>query len=94
MKTEYEEYRDTGIVGAYDPEKAVFRQTEGGGINTIFRDSSYWDTEEGFVSERDMLIGGKAFQVTSLFPAEVSVTPTDKLLSLIDTDLAKTAHSA
>ena len=94
MKTEYEEYRDTGIIGAYDPEKAAFRQTEEGRINTIFRDSSYWDTEEGFVSERDMLIGGKAFQVTSLFPAEVSVTPTDKLLSLIDTDLAKTAHSA
>lgn len=94
MKTEYEEYRDTGIVGAYDPAKAVFRQTEDGGVSTIFRDSSYWDTAEGFISERNMLVGGKVFRITSVFPVEAGATPTDKLLSLIDADLSKESHSA
>jgi hypothetical protein len=94
MRTEYEEYRDTEIVGAYDPEKAVFRQTGDGGINTIFRDSSYWDTEEGFISERNMLVGGKVFHITSVFPGKAEATPTDKLLSLIDADCSKNAHSA
>lgn len=94
MKTEFEEYRDTGILGAYAPENVVLRKAESGGVNTIFRDSSYWNTAEGFLSERSMLIGGKVFHVTSVFSSEADMTPTDKLLSLIDSDLAKEAHSA
>ena len=41
-----------------------------------------------------MLIGGKVFHVTSVFPMHATAKPTDKLLSLIDTDLKKEAHSA
>ena len=41
-----------------------------------------------------MLIGGKVFHVTSVFPMAATATPTDKLLSLIDKDLKKEAHSA
>ena len=41
-----------------------------------------------------MLIRGKVFHVTSVFPAEATVTPTDKLLSLIDAEFAEQGHSA
>ena len=94
MRTEYEEYRDTGMLGGYCPEHAFLRDAGNGAVVTSFRDASYWQREDHMVSERDILIGGKAFHVTSVFPAEGSATPTDKLLSLIDADLAKTAHSA
>lgn len=93
MKTEFEEYRDTGILGAYATEKAVLREAKDGGVNTIFRDSSYWNTEEGFLSERKMLIDGRVFHVTSVFPQEAKARPTDKLLSLIDSDLVKEAKN-
>ena len=36
----------------------------------------------------------KVFHVTSVFPAEAVATPTDKLLSLIDAELAAQRHSA
>ena len=88
MRTEYEEYRDTGMLGGYCPERAVLRDDGNGSVTTN------WQRDDHTVSERQMLIGGKVFQVTSVFPTEVSATPTDKLLSLIDTDLAKEAHSA
>ena len=41
-----------------------------------------------------MLIEGKVFHVISVFLMEATATPTDKLLSLIDTDLKKETHSA
>ena len=41
-----------------------------------------------------MLIRGKVFHVTSVFPSEAIATPTDKLLSLIDAELAAQRHSA
>jgi hypothetical protein len=44
---------------------------------------------EGFVGERNMLIEGRVFHVTSVFPLEAKTTPTDKLLSLIDYGLTK-----
>ena len=94
MRTEYEEYRETGMLGGYCPERAVLRDNGNGSVATSFRDTAYWQRDDHTVSERQMLIGGKVFQVTSVFPTEVSATPTDKLLSLIDADLAKEAHSA
>ena len=30
MRTEYEEYRDTGMLGGYDPGGAILRETESG----------------------------------------------------------------
>ena len=94
MRTEYEEYRDTGMLGGYRPERAVLRDDGNGSVATSFRDTAYWLKDDHAVSERQMLIGGKVFQVTSVFPSKTSATPTDKLLSLIDADLAKEAHSA
>ncbi len=94
MRTEYEEYRDTGMLGSYDPNKAVLRQEDANKVAATFRDTTYWFQDDGFTGTREMLIGGKVFHVTSVFPSETKATPTDKLLSLIDADLAKEAHSA
>lgn len=94
MRTEYEEYRETGMLGGYCPERAVLRDDGNGSVATNFRDTAYWLKDDHTISERQMLIGGKVFQVTSVFPSKTSTTPTDKLLSLIDANLAKEAHSA
>ena len=94
MRTEYEEYRDTGMLGGYDPDRATLRETENGEVLTSFRDTSYQHQDDYNITQREMLIGGKVFHVTSVFQIDATATPTDKLLSLIDTDLKKEAHSA
>ena len=94
MRTEYEEYRATGMLGGYDPNGALLRETESGEVLTSFRDTSYQHQDDHIINQREMLIGGKVFHVTSVFPMDATATPTDKLLSLIDTDLKKEAHSA
>ena len=94
MRTEYEEYRETGMLGGYDPDRAMLRETENGEVLTSFRDTSYQHQGDHNINQREMLIGGKVFHVTSVFPIEATATPTDRLLSLIDKDLKKEAHSA
>ena len=94
MRTEYEEYRDTGILGGYDPDGALLRETESGEVLTSFRDTCYQHQDDHIINQREMLIEGKVFHVTSVFPMDATATPTDKLLSLIETDLKKEAHSA
>ncbi len=94
MRTEYEEYRETGMLGGYDPDRTMLRKTENGEVLTSFRDTCYQHQGDHNINQREMLIGGKVFHVTSVFPMEATATPTDKLLSLIDADLKKEAHSA
>ena len=94
MRTEYEEYRETGMLGGYDPDRAMLRETENGEVLTSFRDTSYQHQGDHNINQREMLIGGKVFHVTSVFPMEATATPTDRLLSLIDADLKNEAHSA
>ena len=50
--------------------------------------------EDCITKQREMLIGGRRFCITSVFPAEPSATPTDKLIACIDAELEKEAHSA
>ena len=94
MRREYEKFRDTGMLGGYDPGRALLQETESGEVLTSFRDTCYQHQGDHNINQREMLIGGKVFHVTSVFPMEATATPTDKLLSLIDTDLKKEAHSA
>lgn len=94
MKKDYEEYRDTGVLGSYHPEMAVLREQRGGEVLTTFRDTNYQQREDRMESQRKMVIRGKVFLVTSVFPSEVIATPTDKLLSLIDAELFDQSHSA
>lgn len=86
--TELQEYMTTGMLGGYRPENAVLRQ-EDDGVNTMFRDTSVWERDGYFVRERKMLIEGKGFRVTSVFPSHPTATPTDKMLELIDAELKK-----
>ncbi len=90
MKTEFEEYINTGMLGAYHPEAAIIRQTDDGDVVTIFHDTSHF----GSAKDRDMVIEGRVFHVTSIFAQEPTATPTQKLLVLIDTELAKESRSA
>ena len=94
MRTEYEEYRETGMLGRYDPDRAMLQKTKNGEVLTSFRDTCYQHQDDHMINQREMLIGGKVFHVTSVFPMAATATPTDKLLSLIDKDLQKEAHSA
>ena len=94
MKKDYEEYRDTSVLGNYHPEMAVLREQRSGEVLTTFRDTNYQQQEDYLESQRKMLIRGKVFYVTSPFPAETIATPTDKLLSLIDAELSDWSHSA
>ena len=89
--TELQEYMTTGMLGAYHPEYAILRQEEDG-VNTFFRDASFWKREGCFVCERKMLIGGRSFHISSVFPDHPTATPTDKMLKLIDTKLKKDTH--
>ena len=94
MKKAYEEDRDTGMLGGYDPGGALLRETESGEVLTSFRDTCYQHQGDHIINQREMLIEGKVFHVISVFLMEAIATPTDKLLSLIDTDLKKKTHSA
>lgn len=93
MKSELEVYMETGVLGGYRPERAVMRK-ERDGVSTAFRDASCWERPEGTVMERDMVIQGRRFHVTSVFPGGGEATPTAKLLSLIDADLEKSSGAA
>ena len=45
------------------------------------------------VREREMLIKGKRFIISSVFLSDAKATATDKMLSLIDEDLGRDAKS-
>ena len=93
MKTDYEEYKETGMIGAYYPERAFHRRSDGGVITT-YRDCKYRITDDICTKERTMVINGKTYLVTSVFPLEPSATPTEKMLSYIDSELEKAAKTA
>ena len=92
--TELEEYRQTGMLGGYKPQCAHLYHTEGGKVATTFRDTAYWKQDGCAVHEREMYIGGRLFQITSVFPDAPTATPTDTMLSLIDMALEKDHRSA
>lgn len=86
---EYDDYLTTGILGAYHPENAVLRESGDGGVDTIYRDSEYTIDENYCTSERRMMIKGRRFAISSVFPVNATSTPTDKMLALIDADMEK-----
>ncbi len=90
MRTEFEEYISTGMLGTYRPEVATVRRMEDGSVDTIFTDTAQTDS----TWDREMLIEGRGFHTTSVFAGEPTATPTEKLLALINTELAKESHPA
>ena len=51
MKSEFEVYRETGILGGYIPERAIGLRNENM-ITPIYRDTSYHETERGMELRR------------------------------------------
>lgn len=92
MKSEYEEYLETGMIGAYHPERAFVKHCENGVITT-YRDCDHQISDSGFVWERLMVVNDKPYLVTSMFPTYTTSTPTEKMLAYIDSELAKDAKS-
>ena len=82
-------YLETGILGAYETAEVAWEEESAGKTALCFDDATvYFDTEQ-VRTERRMDIEGRRFRVSSVFPADVDCTPTDKLLGLIDTELKK-----
>ena len=86
--TELQEYVTTGMLDSYQPGRAVLQLAEAG-VRTSFRDTIHREVEEREIHERRMLIGGKCFHISSVFPDHPTATPTDKMLGLIDAELKK-----
>lgn len=90
-KKDWETLRDTGILGAYQPEEVALQELPSGEVLPLFSDTELWEYPGRLVRKREMVIGGKVFHITSVFSGEdtSSTTPTGKLLSHIDRQLQK-----
>lgn len=89
MKSDFERYRETGILGGYVPEQ-VTGFLEDDRITPVYRDTSYLGTEKGIELHREMLVGGRVFIIRSILSAaENAKTPTEQMLDIIDSDLGK-----
>ncbi|MCB6366343.1 hypothetical protein LI291_09175 [Intestinibacillus massiliensis] len=89
MKSEFEVYMETGILGDYMPERAIGLRGENT-ITPIYRDTFYHEMEHGMELRREMIVGGRKFFVRSIFStAEKATTPTEQMLQIIDSDLGK-----
>lgn len=86
---EYKEYLETGILGSYKPESAIIKKSDSGASVAVFPHSTYTLTDDTCTREREMLIKGKRFIISSVFPLDARATATDKMLALIDADLQK-----
>ena len=86
-------YLETGMLGSYRPESAIVKKSDSGAAFAVFRDSTYTLDDDTCTREREMLIKGKRFIISSVFPVKAKATATDKMLVLIDADLQKDAKS-
>ena len=87
-------YLDTGILGAYETAEVVCDELVDGKYAPCFEDAMVvFGTEQTHIDRR-MDIGGRSFRIRSVFPTGTEITPTDRLLKLIDTELEKDARTA
>ncbi|MCM1149746.1 MAG: hypothetical protein NC319_06645 [Butyricicoccus sp.] len=93
MRSDFEEYMETGMVGAYCPDKTVLRK-ETNGIITVYRDTAYTSHDTHMDGQRVLMVGERSFFITAVFPTEAQCSPTDKLLKYIDADMGKSAERA
>ena len=80
-------YLETGILGAYETAEVDSDEEQDGKYVPCFDDSLIiFDSDFNRITRR-MMVGGKAFRVSSIFPAAGISTPTERMLRLIDSDL-------
>lgn len=81
------------VLGAYETTEVVWDEVVDGKCAPCFEDALVvFGTEQTHV-DRMMDIDGRSFRIRSVFPA-IGHTPTDKLLTLIDTELKKDTRTA
>ena len=73
---------DTGL---YEENRPVIYRN-GDNVRTVYRDTAVTMTDTQCFSERKMVVDGKTFYVKSIFPVLPTSTPSQELISLIDTD--------
>ena len=90
-KKDRETLRNTGMLGAYQPEEVSLQELPSGEILSLFWDTELWEYPGQLVRKREMVIGGKVFHIASVFQGgeKNPSTPTGKLLSHIDRQLQK-----
>jgi hypothetical protein len=86
-------YLETGVLGAYETTDVAHEEEENGRCAPCFEDATIFFSKVQTTAVRSMCIEGRRYRVCSVLPA-MGHTPTDKLLTLIDTDLEKGAHNA
>jgi len=86
-------YLETGVLGAYETTEVVHEEEENGKFAPCFDDATVFFDKAQTMTIRSMCIEGRRYCVRSVFPV-CGNTPTDKLLSVIDADLEKEAHTA
>ena len=86
-------YLETGVLGAYETTEVIHEEEENGKYAPCFEDATVFFDKAQTMTIRSMCIEGRRYRVRSVFPA-LGHTPTDKLLSVIDADLEKEAHTA
>ena len=82
-------YLKTGILGAYETAEVDDEMSSGDKVAPCFDDAVTDLGQQRATIRRTMDIGGRTFHICSVFPANAPHTPTDKLLSLIDSELGK-----
>ena len=86
--SEFEEYKNTGILGAYQPKRVCSRLYGNGKLLPIFWDARIQHKNECTEMTRQMIVGERTFTIRSFFPKD-GKTITDSMLKLIDSDLTK-----
>ena len=66
-KKDWETLRDTGMLGAYQPEEVSLQELPSGEILPLFSDTELWEYPGQLVRKREMVIGGKVFHIASVF---------------------------
>ena len=89
QKTIEKHYLETGVLGAYETAEVVYEEETAGKYAPCFDDSLLVFRENQTSMERVMMIEGKHFRIKSLFSVATSMTPTDKMLNLIDADIER-----
>ena len=65
--TEYEEYKQTGMLGGYKAEDIQGKTLGEGKVAPIFTETEFAFDRDKLGLQRQLYVGGKVFKVTSVF---------------------------
>ena len=80
----------TGVFGAYETAGIAHDDLENGHHALCFDDALVVSCGDRATVQRHMYIEGRRYSITSIFPADIRHTPTEKMLTLIDAELKNT----